>query len=128
MEITRPSEEYSLPGHGRGRELSGHGQKQTERGALTAWRQQREDLSGHKKKSTKRGELTSWRRQREGLVRTQKETNRARGTHFLETAERGTCQDTKRNGSIEEHSHPGDGRGTCQDMETNRPSKGALTH
>ena len=33
-----------------------------------------------------------------------------RGTHFLETVEGGTCQDTERNRLTEAHSHAGDGR------------------
>ena len=45
-------------------------------------------LVGTQKKSTERGELTNWRRQIERLVRTRKESDRARGTHFLEAAER----------------------------------------
>ena len=69
------------------------------------------DLSGHGKKLTDRGGLTIWRRQREGLVRTRKETDRSRCTHQLETAERGTCQDTERNRPTEAHSQTGDGRG-----------------
>ena len=56
-EKNRPSKEHSPTGDNRGMDLSAHGEKQTERGALTV--------------------LTSWRRQREreGLVRTQKETD-----------------------------------------------------
>src|SRR5205807_1350698 len=69
------------------------------------------DLSGHRKKSTNRGALTLWRRQREGLVRTQKEIDQPRHTHFLETAEGGTCQDMERNRPTEAHSLSGDGRG-----------------
>ena len=46
------------------------------------------NLSEHGKKSTEQGALTSWKRQREGRLRTQKETDTARGTHILETAER----------------------------------------
>ena len=57
---------YSLPGDGRGR-----------------------DLSGHRKKLTNQGALTLWRQQREGLVRTWKETDQLRRTHTLETAEGG---------------------------------------
>ena len=120
-ESNRSTEAHSHPGDDRGRNLSGHGKKPTDRGALTSlsWRRQREglvrtqketdiprrlhpgddrgrDLSGHGKKPTDRGALTSWRRQREGPVRTHKETDRPRRTHFviLETAEGGTCQDT----------------------------------
>jgi len=54
-------------------------------------------FSGHGKKLTEQVTLTSWRQQREGLVRTQKETNQARCTHFLETAEGGAYQDMERN-------------------------------
>jgi len=45
------------------------------------------DKSGHRKKPTNQWALTNWRPQREGQVRTQKETNQPRGTHFLETTE-----------------------------------------
>ena len=68
------SEVHSPTGDGRGRNLSGHGNKPTKQGALTSWKQQRE-----------------------GLVRTQKETDRARGTYVLEMAEGGTRQDTETN-------------------------------
>jgi hypothetical protein len=84
----RPSERCSLPGGDRGRVLSGHGKKPTERGALTSWGQKRErlvriqketdrarstykleteerDLSGHRRKETEQGLLTLCRRQRE---------------------------------------------------------------
>jgi hypothetical protein len=117
--------------------LSRHGKKLTEQGALTSWRQQREelvrawketdrarrthvletaaargrDLSGHGKKPTERGALTFWRRRRKGLVRIRKEIDRARRTHQLETAEEGTCQDTERNRPRKAHSLPRDGRG-----------------
>src|SRR5947208_2050197 len=87
-ERNQPSEAYSRPGDSRGR-----------------------DLSGHRKKPTERGTLTYWRRQREGLVRTHKETDRARLTHVLEVAEGRTCQDTERNRPSKSHSPPGDGRG-----------------
>ena len=157
-ERNRPTETYSPTGDSRGRNLSGHGKKPTDRGALTIWRRQRErlvktrketdqprrthfletaeggpcqdternrptetcsptgdsrgrDLSGHVKKTTDQGALTHWRRQREGLVRTWKETDRPRHTHFLETVEGGTCQDTEGNLPTEAHSQTGDGRG-----------------
>jgi hypothetical protein len=42
---------------------------------------------------TKRGARTYWIPQRVGQVRTPKENERARGTHELETAQRGTSQD-----------------------------------
>ena len=112
--------------------MLGHGNKSTEQAALTSWRRQKEglvrpqkrdrpseghsrpedgrgDLSGPGKKSTERA-LTLWRQQRERLVRTRKEIDRARGTHSLETAEGGTCQDTERNRLSKGHSQTGDGR------------------
>ena len=66
------SEGHSLPGDGIGTDKSGH--KESDR------------LSG----------LTGWRRHREVQVRTQKESDRARGTHILETASGGISQDTER--------------------------------
>jgi hypothetical protein len=61
MEGTRPSEEHSLSGDGRGRDKSGHGKKETERGALTDLRRQRERpvrTRKERKKETERGALT----------------------------------------------------------------------
>jgi hypothetical protein len=69
------------------------------------------NLSGHGKKSTEHGALTSWKRPREGLFRTQKETDSARGTHVLETSEGGTCQETEKNRQSEGHSLAKDSRG-----------------
>jgi hypothetical protein len=101
----RPTEAHSCSGDGRGRDLSGYARKQTDRGALT-----------------------SWRRQREGLVRTRKETDRPRRTHVLETAEGGTCQDTQGNRPTEAHSQTGDGRGRDLSGYTRKPTdRGALT-
>ena len=98
MERNRPTEVHSLARDGRGMDVSGHGKKSTDRGALTPWR---------------------W--QREVLVRTRKQTDRPRRTHILETAEEGTCQDTETNQATKAHSHPGDGRGgTRQHTEGNR--------
>ena len=158
MERNRPSEAHSLSGDDRGRNLSEHGKKLTERGALTSWRRQREGFirtqketerarhthklktaqgetcqdmernrpskvhsqtgdgrwrnsSGRGNRPTKRGTLTSWRRQRARFVKAQKETDRARRTHKLETAEEGTCQDTERIRASEAHSLSGDDRG-----------------
>jgi len=53
-------------------------------------------MSGNIKKATEREALTSWRPWREGLVRTRKESDLAMSTHFLETAEGGTCKSTGR--------------------------------
>jgi hypothetical protein len=47
---------------------------------------------------------------RGGPVRTGKESDRARGTHRLETAEQGTSRDAERRQLSKEHSLPGDGR------------------
>lgn len=47
-------------------------------------------------KATERGVLTPWRRQREGQVTIRKEIGRAKATHILEMAEKGTSQDTER--------------------------------
>ena len=60
---------------------------------------------------------------RKGLVRKRKESNRATGAHFLETAKGGICQDTERNRPSDVHSLPGDDRGrTCQDTKRNKSS------
>ena len=61
-------------------------------------------------KLTEQGALTLWRWQREGLVRTQKETDRARRTNHLETAEGGTSQDTERNRPSEGHEYSQTGK------------------
>ena len=101
----------------RGRDLSGHARKPTDRGTHVletaeggacqdmqgnrptevhsrSGDNRGRNLSGHARKPTDRGALTNWRRQREALVRTRKETDQPRHTHVLETAEGGTCQDT----------------------------------
>ena len=134
------------------RELLGYGNKLTKRGALTLWRRQRDgvvrtwkgierarghslsedhrerDLLGYRKRPTKREALTLWRRQREGFVRTRKEADRGRGTNFLETAKRGSCQDTERNRPSERHSPPGDDRGRDSlGQENQSTERGALT-
>jgi hypothetical protein len=132
-EKTRPSEEHSLSGDSRERDLSDHGKKLTERGALTLWGQQREGLVGTRKeidqardthvlKTAEGGTRQDMERNRPskgnslpgdgrggGLVRTWKEADQARGTHQLETTEGGTCQDMGRNRPSEGHSLPGDG-------------------
>ena len=119
-ERNRPIEAHSPPGDGSDqRDLSGHGKKPTDRGALTSWRRQRPEglvrtgqeidqttergtLTNSRRQreglvraqqepdqTTERGTLTNSRQQREGLVRTRKEIDQARRTHFLETAEEG---------------------------------------
>ena len=102
---SRPTEAHPRPGDGRGRGLSGHVRKPTDRGALT-----------------------NWRRQWEELVRTRKETDRPRRTHVLEKAEGGTCQDTQGNRPTEAHSRPGDDRGRDLSGHARKPTdRGALT-
>jgi len=86
------------------------------------------DKSGHRKKLTEQGALTNWRPQREGQIRTQKETDQARGTHRLEITERGTSQDMERNQPSEGHPLPGDSRRRDKSGHRNKPTKqGALT-
>ena len=72
-ERKRLSDEHSLPGDRRGK-----------------------NLSGHRNKATEQRVLTNWRPQMEGLVRIRKESDRVTGTHELESAEGGTCQDTEK--------------------------------
>jgi len=64
QDAKKASEGHSQTGEGRERDVSGHGNKLSERGALT-----------------------SWRAEREKQVITQKQSGRAAGTHELESAE-----------------------------------------
>ena len=105
-ETIRQTEAHSHPGDGR-------------------WR----DMSGHRNNLTNRGPLTSWRRQTEGLVRTLKQSDQPRPTHFLGTADRGTCQDTETIRPTEAHSLPGDGRQSDLSGHQNNPTnRGPLTN
>ena len=54
------------------------------------------DKSGHGNKATKQGALTTWRQQREEQVMTLRESDQVRGTHCLEMTEGGTSQDIER--------------------------------
>ena len=47
----------------------------------------------------------------EGTYRTRSGGDRARGTHLLEMVEGGICQDTERKRPSRVHALPGDGRG-----------------
>ena len=69
------------------------------------------DKSGHGEKPTNQETLTDWRQQRNGQVRTQKETDGARGTHLLETAEGWTSHDIGRNQWSQGYLLAGDHRG-----------------
>ena len=105
METIRPTEAHSLSGDGR-----------------------QSDLSGHRNNPTDRGPLTTWRRQRERLVRTWKQSDRPRPTHFLETADRETCQDTETIRPSEAHSLSGDRRQRDLSGHRNNPTdRGPLT-
>ena len=104
-ERIQPSEWHSRTGHGMGR-----------------------DMSGHEKRSDQAEALTNWRRHREGQIRIQKEYNRARGTHILETALGGTSQDTERIRPSKGHSHAGDSIGWDMSGRGKNPTqRGALT-
>jgi hypothetical protein len=86
------------------------------------------DKSGHGKNPTDGGALTCWREHQGGQVRTWKESNRARGTHFLERASEGTSQDTERIWPCEGHSLPGDHTGRDKSGHGKNPTeRGALT-
>jgi hypothetical protein len=68
------------------------------------------DKSEWEKKRSERRALTNWRAERDGQVRMGKETERAKGTHQLEDADRGTSQSGKRKRASDEHSPPGEPR------------------
>jgi len=64
-----------------------------------------------------------------GQVRTQKESNQARGTYKLEITEGGTSQDMERMQPSQEHSLPGDHRGRGKSGHGKKVTKqGALTN
>ena len=87
------------------------------------------DLSGPERKAIKQGSLTSWRWQREGLVRTWKQSDQARRTHFLERAEGGICQDTEGQRPSETHSQTEDRRGRdLSEHGKKATEQGALTY
>src|SRR6266850_2159102 len=87
------------------------------------------DKSGHGNKQSKQGALTFWRVQRERQVRTQKQTEQARGTHILESAEGETSQDTETNRASKGHSQTGECRGRDKSGHRYKPSKqGGLTN
>jgi hypothetical protein len=58
--------------------------------------------------SNERGALTSWRAHRDGLVRTWKGSERARGTHSLESASGWTSQNMERKRASKGHSLAGE--------------------
>ena len=104
-ETIRPTEAHSHPGDSR-----------------------QSHLSGHRNNPTDRGPLTLWRRQTEGLVRTPKQSDRPKPTHFLETADRAICQDTKTIRPTEAHSRTADGRQSdLSGHRNNLTDRGPLT-
>jgi hypothetical protein len=105
-ERIRASEGHSLSGERRPRDKSGHGMNPTNRGALTLWRAQTA-----------------------GQVRTRKESEQTRGTHILESADRGTSQDTRRIRASDGHSLSGERRPRDKSGHGKNPSeRRALTN
>ena len=87
------------------------------------------DMSGLRKNPTERGALTNWRQHQEEQVRTRKESDRARGTHILETASGGTTQETERIRPSKGHSRTGHGAGRDNSGHgKNWTERGALTY
>ena len=68
---------------------------------------ERRDRSGHGNNANQRGALTAWRAQTKRQVRTWKECEPARGTHFLESPDGETCQDTAKLRASGGYSRPG---------------------
>ena len=127
-ETIPPREGHSHPGDDIGRDRSGHKTIPPSEGHSHAGDGIGRNRSGYKKNPTERWPLTSWRRYCEGQVRTQKDSHRATGTHFLETASGGTSQDTETIPPSEGHSHAGDGIRRNRLAHRNNPTeRGALT-
>ena len=60
-----------------------------------------------------------------GLVRTQKDSDGARGTHDLEIGKERMCHDMQRRRLSKRHSRPGERKGgTCQDRERRQMNEG----
>jgi len=99
------SEEHALPVECRGRDMSGYRKKMRKRRALTLCQAQGRDKSGHRNKPSERGALTPCRVWREGQVRSSRESEQAKGTHFLSHAKGGATQDIERNRASERGTH-----------------------
>src|SRR6266850_1457571 len=105
MEITQASEGHSLSGECR------QGVK-----------------LGHRRNPNKQGTLTNWRVQANRQVRTQKESEQARGTHFLKSADRWSSQDKEIIQASKGHSLPKEHRQMDKSGHGENLSKqGALT-
>ena len=125
----RPSEGHSQTEDGIGRDKSGYGKNPTEQGNLPSGAGIGRVMSGYRKKPTERGALTDCRRHWEGQVKARKESDRARGTHHLESESGGTSQDTKRIRSSEGHSQTEDSIGRDKSgYEMEATEQGELTN
>src|SRR6266850_2141572 len=80
----------------------------SERGALTSWKTQKEGQLRTRRVSERARGTHVLETHREGQVRTRTESERAGGTHFLESASGGTRDDTKRKPASERHSLSGE--------------------
>jgi hypothetical protein len=80
------------------------------------------DWLGQLKPANQRGALTNCRAQSEGLIRTAKEGQPARVTHFLSSAERGTCQDCEIEPASQLHSRPVERRARDWSRQRNKTS------
>jgi hypothetical protein len=124
----RPSKEDSLSGHRIGRNKSRHREKGPSDGHSHSVNGIGRDKSEHGKNTTERKRPTFWGRYRKAQVRTMKETDRARGTHELETASRGTTQDRKGKRPSEGHSRTGHHVGRDKSGHRNNTTeRGGLT-
>ena len=122
----RPSKGGPLSGYRIGRNKSRHRKKGPSNGHPHSGNGIGRDTSEHGKNTTEWKRPTFWGRNRKAQVKTTKESDRARGTHELETASRDTTQDRKRKRPSEGHSRTGDTMSgvTSQDTGTIRPSDG----
>ena len=123
----RQTEAHSLPIGGRGRDLSGREKKPIDRGVLTNWRRQRRGLV-RTWKETNQPRRTHFLETVEGLIRTRKKPDPSRHTHSLETEDEGTGQDTEKTRPTMAHSPTGNGRGTDLSGHGKKPTgRGTLT-
>src|SRR6266850_2253219 len=87
------------------------------------------DESEYRKNPSKQGALTNWRVWTDRQVRIQKESEQPRGTHFLESTDGWTSQDTERFQVTKGHSPTGEHRQTDKLGHGMNPSdQGALTN
>jgi len=111
MERERLSQGNSQTGDGRGRGKSMHRKKATKQEALTSWRRKRKRQVRTLKESDQARGTYFLETAEGGTSQHMKESDQARTTHILETPEGGTSQGTERKPPSERHSHPRDGRG-----------------